>query len=103
MIKKSIFIFLIQFLTLVYCQSISVGGQTLNIGMDKKEALDLMHNFLEPYNLKTGKENFFEGMSFSKEEIDFLISKMFLKITIFHPINKTELVCSGKVNDYELN
>ena len=26
--------------------------------MDKKEALDLMHNFLEPYNLKTGKENF---------------------------------------------
>ena len=48
-------------------------------------------------------ENFFEGMSFSKEEIDFLISKMFLKITIFHPINKTELVCSGKVNDYELN
>ena len=58
MIKKSIFIFLIQFLTLVYCQSISVGGQTLNIGMDKKEALDLMHNFLEPYNLKTEKENF---------------------------------------------
>ena len=26
--------------------------------MDKKEALDLMRNFLEPYNLKTGKENF---------------------------------------------
>ena len=26
--------------------------------MDKKEALDLMHNFLDPYNLKTGKENF---------------------------------------------
>ena len=58
MIKKSIFIFLIQFLTLVYCQVISIGGQTLNIGMDKKEALDLMHNFLEPYNLKTEKENF---------------------------------------------
>ena len=58
MIKKSIFIFLIQFLTLVYCQTISIGGQTLNIGMDKKEALDLMHNFLEPYNLKTEKENF---------------------------------------------
>ena len=58
MIKKSIFIFLIQFLTFVYCQAISIGGQTLNIGMDKKEALDLMHNFLEPYNLKTEKENF---------------------------------------------
>ncbi len=58
MIKKSIFIFLIQFLTLVYCQSISIGGQTLNIGMEKKEALYLMHNFLEPNNLKTGKENF---------------------------------------------
>ena len=58
MIKKSIFIFLIQFLTFVYCQAISIGGQTLNIGMDKKEALGLMHNFLEPYNLKTEKENF---------------------------------------------
>ena len=58
MIKKSIFIFLIQSLTLVYCQAISIGGQTLNIGMEKKEALHLMHNFLEPYNLKTGKENF---------------------------------------------
>lgn len=58
MIKKSIFIFLIQFLTLVYCQSISIGGQILNIGMDKKEALGLMHNYLEPYNLKAGKENF---------------------------------------------
>ena len=58
MIKKSIFIFLIQFQTLVYCQSISVGGQTLNIGMNKKEALNLMHNFLEPDNLNPGKENF---------------------------------------------
>ena len=58
MIKKSISVFLIQFLTLVYCQAISIGGKTLSIGMEKKEALDLMHNFLEPYNLKTGKENF---------------------------------------------
>ena len=58
MITKSIFIFLIQFLTLVYCQAISIGGQTLNIGMDKKEALDLIRNFLDPYNLKTEKENF---------------------------------------------
>ena len=58
MIKKRILIFLIQFLTLVYCQAISIGGQTLSIGMKKMEALDLMHNFLEPYDLKTRKENF---------------------------------------------
>ena len=58
MIKKSIFIFLIQFLTLVYCQSISIGGQTLNIGMEKEKVLDLMHNYLDHSSLKTGKENF---------------------------------------------
>ena len=32
-----------------------------------------------------------------------LMDKMYVKITILHPVNKTELTCSGKINDYELN
>ena len=48
------------------------------------------------------KEVFFSNISFNEEEIDFLLNKMFVDVTIFHPINKMELNCSGKVNDYEL-
>ena len=48
------------------------------------------------------KEVFFSNISFNEEEIDFLLNKMFVDVTIFHPIKKMELNCSGKVNDYEL-
>ena len=48
------------------------------------------------------KEVFFSNLSFNEEEIDFLLNKMFVDVTIFHPIKKMELNCSGKVNDYEL-
>ena len=48
------------------------------------------------------KEVFFDNVDFTKEEIEFLMDKMFINITVFHPIDKTELVCAGKVNDYEL-
>ncbi len=48
------------------------------------------------------KEVFFSNISFNEEEIDFLLNKMFVDVTIFHPIKKIELNCSGKVNDYEL-
>ncbi len=47
-------------------------------------------------------ENFFDNLSFNDKEIEFLLKNMFVRVTIFHPINKTELICSGKVNDYEL-
>ena len=47
-------------------------------------------------------ETFFDNLSFSKKEIEFLLKNMFVRVTIFHPINKTELICSGKINDYEL-
>ena len=49
------------------------------------------------------REVFFRNLSFNDREKDFLTSKMSIKITIFHPIKKTELTCSGNVNDYELN
>jgi hypothetical protein len=85
---------LIQFLTLVYCQAISIGGQTLNIGMDKKEALDLMHNFLEPYNLKTEKENFWlknndqivGAMGFEDERLSYVTTNWDDKIDYLNSI-----------------
>ena len=48
------------------------------------------------------KSVFFDNLSFSDEEIKFLLDNMFIKVTIFHPIKKNKLVCSGKINDYEL-
>ena len=48
------------------------------------------------------KEAFFNNINFNEKEIIFLLDKMFVKVTIFHPIEKRELSCYGKVNDYEL-
>ena len=39
---------------------------------------------------------------FDDAETQVLLDKMFVEVTIFHPIQKTELYCSGKINDYEL-
>jgi len=49
------------------------------------------------------KEVFFKNLSFNEDEMKFLLNKMFVNVTILHPIKKRELSCSGKVNDYELN
>ena len=49
------------------------------------------------------KRVFFDNLSFNKNEKIFLVNKMFVVVTIFHPITKMELSCSGKANDYELN
>jgi len=48
------------------------------------------------------KEVFFRNLDFTEKEINFILSRMFVKVTVFHPIKKTELICSGKINDYEL-
>ena len=49
------------------------------------------------------KDAFFNKLSFNEKEIKFLLNRMFVNVTIFHPLKKKELFCSGKVNDYELN
>ena len=49
------------------------------------------------------KDAFFNNHSFNEREIKFLLNRMFVNVTIFHPLKKKELSCSGKVNDYELN
>ena len=48
------------------------------------------------------KEAFLNNINFNEKEINFLLDKMFVKVTILHPIEKRELSCYGKVNDYEL-
>ena len=48
------------------------------------------------------KEVFFNNINFNEKEINFLLDKMFVNVTILHPIKKRELSCYGKVNDYEL-
>jgi len=48
------------------------------------------------------KEVFFSNIDFNEKEINFLLDKMFVNVTILHPIKKRELSCYGKVNDYEL-
>ncbi len=48
------------------------------------------------------KEVFFRNLDFTEKEINFLLNRMFVKVIVFHPIKKTELICSGKINDYEL-
>tara|TARA_B100000029_G_scaffold438481_1_gene454380 strand:- start:450 stop:1031 length:582 start_codon:yes stop_codon:yes gene_type:complete len=49
------------------------------------------------------KRSFFNNLQFNESEVDFLLNKMFVNVTIFHPIKKNELSCSGKINQYELN
>ena len=49
------------------------------------------------------KKVFFNNLSFNEREIEFLLNKMFVNVTIYHPIKKRELFCSGKANAYELN
>ena len=48
------------------------------------------------------KEVFFNNINFNGKEINFLLDKMFVNVTILHPITQRELSCYGKVNEYEL-
>ena len=48
------------------------------------------------------KEVFFDNASLNKKETKFLLDNMFINVTIFHPVKKIELTCSGKINEYEL-
>ena len=90
-----------------YSQKISDCNQVRNLMFYTKTGYTLFKQKRDP-NLSTDimedlfKKNFFQNVSFTEEEIDFLLNKMFIKVIIFHPINKTELYCSGKINDYEL-
>ena len=48
------------------------------------------------------REVFFNNINFNEKELNFLLDKMFVNVTILHPVTKRELSCYGKVNEYEL-
>ena len=60
MINKKIFIILIQLLTFCFSQSINIGSKTLEIGMDKKEALRILKNHIDLSDEKQGKRKFLD-------------------------------------------
>ena len=45
---------------------------------------------------------FFNNIDFDEKEKNFLLKNMFISVAVFNPVNKTELTCFGKINDYEL-
>jgi len=91
-----------------YIQKLSDCNQVRNIVFYKRHGYKFFSQKRDP-NLSEEvmedifKETFFNNISFSEDEKNFLLKNMHVKVTIFHPITKKELVCSGKVNDYELN
>jgi len=58
MINKNIFIIFIQLLTFCFSQSINIGNAALEIGMDKKDALELLKNHIDLSNDSSKRENF---------------------------------------------
>ena len=91
-----------------YKQKLSDCNQVRNLIFYKKSGYQFFTQKRDPV-LSQGimedifKEVFFSNLSFNEEEINFLLNKMFVDVTIFHPITKKEVSCSGKANDYELN
>ena len=90
-----------------YKQKLSDCNQVRNLIFYKKHGYKFFTQKRDPA-LSQGimedifKEVFFNNISFNEKEINFLLDKMFVNVTILHPIKKRELSCYGKVNDYEL-
>ena len=90
-----------------YKQKLSDCNQVRNLIFYKKHGYKFFTQKRDPA-LSQGimedifKEAFFNNINFNEKEINFLLDKMFVKVTILHPIEKRELSCYGKVNDYEL-
>jgi hypothetical protein len=58
MIIKYLFILLIQIFTLILSQTINIEGTQLKIGMDKRFALERMHDFLDQTEQDSIRDNF---------------------------------------------
>jgi len=58
MIIKYLFILLIQIFTLILSQTINIEGTQLKIGMDKRFALERMHDFLDQTEQDSMRDNF---------------------------------------------
>ena len=58
MINKNICIIFILLSTFCFSQSINIGSKVLEIGMDKKKALELLKNHIDLSNENLNRENF---------------------------------------------
>ena len=58
MINKHMFFLLINVLVFSYAQTIKIEGKQLIIGMEKSEALDIMHEFLGHVDYDSLSDNF---------------------------------------------
>ena len=91
-----------------YAQKLSDCNQVRNLIFYQKHGYKFFTQKRDPA-LSQGvmedifKDVFFSNLSFDEREIEFLLNKMFVNVTILHPVKKRELSCSGKINDYELN
>jgi len=90
-----------------YEQKLSDCNQVRNLIFYKKLGYKFFTQKRDP-SLSEGvmedifKEVFFKNINFNEEEINFLLDKTFVNVTILHPVMKKELSCYGKVNEYEL-
>ena len=91
-----------------YAQKLSDCNQVRNLIFYQKHGYKFFTQKRDPA-LSQGvmedifRDVFFNNLSFDEREIKFLLNKMFVNVTILHPVKKKELSCSGKINDYELN
>ena len=91
-----------------YAQKLSDCNQVRNLIFYQKHGYKFFTQKRDPAFSQDAMEDifkkvFFNNLSFNEKEIEFLLNKMFVNVTIFHPIKKRELFCSGKANAYELN
>ena len=91
-----------------YAQKLSDCNQVRNLIFYQKHGYKFFTQKRDPAFSQDAMEDifkkvFFNNLSFNEKEIEFLLNKMFVNVTIFHPIKKRELFCSGRANAYELN
>ncbi|MBE76958.1 MAG: hypothetical protein CMG41_04385 [Candidatus Marinimicrobia bacterium] len=80
MIIKYLFILLIQIFTLTLSQTINIEGTQLKIGMDKRFALERMHDFLDQTDQESIRDNFWlrdddkiiGSMGFENEKLSYV-------------------------------
>ena len=90
-----------------YDQKLSDCNQVRNLVFYKKHGYKFFSQKRDPSLSQETmehifKEVFFHNVNFNEDEINFLLDKMFVNVTILHPVKRKELSCFGKVNDYEL-
>ena len=91
-----------------YIQKLSDCNQVRNLIFYQKHGYKFFTQKRDP-SLTKGvmedifKSSFLNNVSLEDKEKEFLMDNMYVHVTIYHPIKKTELSCFGKINDYELN